>query len=93
MYVSDERPSLQAWKSVRPTLEQSSKSLLKTIALAALVWWLPRWVFPTAVIAACGIWSLLMLGELLHSAREWWRIRSHVARLQLEKLVDDVHDL
>ena len=93
MYVSDERPSIQAWKSVRRTVKGASWSLLRTTALAALAWWLPRWVLPTAVVAACAIWSLWTLRELLHSVREWRRIRRHVAQRQLERLVDDVHDL
>lgn len=92
MYVSGERPSRQAWRSVRKSVLEGLQTMAKTIVLAALAWWLPRWFLPACVVLACALAFLSTPPGLWHSAREWLRIRSHVARLQAEKLVDDVHD-
>jgi hypothetical protein len=84
-----------AGKSVAPGLavKERAANLLTATVLAGLALWLPRWFLPAVAVLACAVWSAFSLWDLIHSTREWFRIRNHVRRRQVERLVDDVHRL
>lgn len=87
--MSDLTPSREAWLAVRDSVLQCCWTAAWSVSLPIVAWTLPRWVFPVAVTLFFGAVLLVTVLDLIHSLREWRRIRTVV----LGRLVDDVHDL